>query len=93
MDCPKCKCHIDKEEARFCGNCGTLLRRDTYSEEPQKSGQGEVHLAGQSQKRKTQKKQSSQAVILLAGGVAAALESERRGFQWRKCGRGNRGFA
>ena len=73
MDCPKCKCHIEQEDARFCGNCGTLLRRDTYSEEPQKSGQGEVHLAGQSQKRKTQKKQSSQAVILLAGGVAAAL--------------------
>ena len=73
MDCPKCKCHIEQEDARFCGNCGTLLRRDTDSEEPQKSGQGEVHLAGQSQKRKTQKKQSSQAVILLAGGVAAAL--------------------
>ncbi len=73
MDCPKCKCHIEQEDARFCGNCGTLLRRDTYSEEPQKSRQGEVHLAGQSQKRKTQKKQSSQAVILLAGGVAAAL--------------------
>ena len=35
MDCPKCKCHIEQEDARFCGNCGTLLRRDTYSEEPQ----------------------------------------------------------
>lgn len=76
MDCPKCKCHIDQEDARFCGNCGAPLQRETGSQDSKQSGQGGEYQARQSRKREVQKKQkksSSQGMVLLTGGVIAAL--------------------
>ncbi len=82
MYCPKCGSHTDNEEAKFCGNCGALLKNEPGSQNRDtqenlgKLRQGEYQAGQNKGGKNTQKKKNgslSRGTVLIAGGVMAAL--------------------